>query len=154
MTKQRPEVSDVWKPTNDEQARARRRAETLAMGAAEIADASFVSSPRGIEVTLGNGLRISLPLDVLDIGALSGAADDDLRDIEIDSTSCQSLWFPRIAEGFSVSGFLVKLFQDAARLELNRSAARRTSAKKAVAARRNGRKGGRPKKHAAQRVKT
>ncbi len=154
MTKQRPEVSDVWKPTNDEQARARRRGEMLAMGAAEIADASFVSSPRGIEVTLGNGLRISLPLDVLDIGALSGAADDDLRDFEIDSTSCQSLWFPRIGEGFSVSGFLVKLFQDAARLELNRSAARRTSPKKAVAARRNGRKGGRPKKHAAQRVKT
>ena len=153
MIKQRPESSDVWKPTNDEQARARRREEKLAMGAAEIATASFVSSPRAIEVTLANGLRISLPLDALDIGALSGAADDDLRHIEIDSTSCQSLWFPRVGEGFSVSGFLARLFQDAARLELNRSAARPTSAKKAVAARRNGRKGGRPKKHAAHRGK-
>lgn len=106
-----------------------------------IVKAAYRPSSRGIAVTMRNGLRVVVPLDIIGVPGISNATSGELIDIDIEPL-CDAIWFPRIDEGFSVTGLLVTLFRQAARQELNRDAAKRTSPKKTAAAQRNGQKGG------------
>jgi len=98
-----------------------------------------------VTVALRNGMRIDLPFDLFGVERLMRARPADLEEIEIDPMG-ESIWFPQVDEGISIAGAMIATFRIAARRELNISAAKSTSPRKAKASRENGRKGGRPRK--------
>ena len=109
--------------------------------------ASFDEQRRMIAVSLNNGVEVKFPADKMQ--GLSGAKPEDLAEIEI-SPAGYGLHFPKLDADFSLPGLLAGVFgtrQWMAAL-LGAEGGKSVSKRKAMAARSNGRLGGRPKQRA------
>lgn len=99
---------------------------------------------RRVLVELSNGYLFGFP--VAAIPALAGAADADLRAVTTDTDGMALCW-EHLDVHLSVPGVLMSSIGHAAKVrELARIAGRARSPAKAAAARRNGTKGGRPRR--------
>lgn len=99
---------------------------------------------RRIVLDLTNGSQFAFPAELAQ--GLSGASPEDLANIEV-SGGGYGLHWPKLDVDLTVPGLLAGLFGTARWMAAN--AGRTTSPAKAAAARRNGAKGGRPRKFAA-----
>lgn len=93
---------------------------------------------------------ITLTFDATAVRELAAAGDDDLARLEL-SPSGTTLSLRSLDVDIAVDGLLLDLlgaagWKSAIRSQLNREAARITSAARGVASRENGKKGGRPPK--------
>lgn len=128
---------------------ARRRAEREVAAQPRIADAHYEPAGRRLHLTLTNGTVVAIPIAM--VGSLRRASDQELADVAVGVAGIGLHW-ARLDEDLSLSGLLRLTFGARA---LHRAAGAaggeaRTAAK-ARAARKNGLKGGRPRK---RRVKT
>jgi len=120
--------------------RAGRRAASIEPRAAV---AAYRSQERALRIELTNGATITLPVKL--IPSLKGARSKDLRAVEVLGRGSGLHW-ERLDLDLSVPGLVSSVFPGTAWLtELGRVGGQRTSAAKTLAARRNGRKGGRPR---------
>ena len=100
-----------------------------------------------IVVGLSTGVQIAFPVRLVE--SLAGASVDQLSEIEISVTGLGLHW-PRLDADLYVPGLMQGIFGPQARTvaELGAAGGRVTSVAKALAARENGRKGGRPRRKA------
>jgi Protein of unknown function (DUF2442) len=107
------------------------------------ASAAYRSQERALRIELTNGATITVPVKL--IAGLKGARPKDLRAVEVLGRGGGLHW-EGLDLDLSVPGLLTSLFTGPEWLaELGRIGGRSSSAAKAAAARRNGRKGGRPR---------
>lgn len=104
-----------------------------------------------IVVDLSNGTTFIFPARMGQ--GLAGATDEQLADVQV-SPAGWGLHWPQLDADLSVAGVLQGSFGGKAwmaqlRSEMARQAGKATSEAKAAAARANGKKGGRPRKHHA-----
>jgi hypothetical protein len=124
-------------------ARASRAGRRAARTEPRAALAAYRSQERALRIELANGATITLP--VKRISALKGASPKDLRAVEVLGRGGGLHW-EGLDLDLSVPGLLSSVFAGPEWLaELGRIGGRNSSAAKAAAARRNGRKGGRPR---------
>ena len=124
-------------------ARASRAGRRAAKTEPRAAVAAYRSQERALRIELTNGATITLPVKL--ISALKGARLKDLRAVEVLGRGGGLHW-EGLDLDLSVPGLLSALFSGPEWLaELGRIGGRNSSAAKAAAARRNGRKGGRPR---------
>lgn len=102
-----------------------------------------LADEHALRIELTNGAAITLPVKL--IPSLEGASARDVRAVEILGRGGGLHW-ERLDLDLSVPGLLSSVFAGPEWLaELGRIGGRKSSAAKAAAARRNGRKGGRPR---------
>jgi Protein of unknown function (DUF2442) len=102
----------------------------------------YSTKERALRIELTNGATITLPVKL--ISGLKGARPKDLRAVEVLGRGGGLHW-EGLDLDLSVPGLLSSLFSGPEWLaELGRIGGRNSSAAKGAAARRNGRKGGRP----------
>jgi Protein of unknown function (DUF2442) len=105
--------------------------------------AAYRSQERALRIKLTNGATITLPVKL--ISGLRGARPKDLRAVEVLGRGGGLHW-EGLDLDLSLPGLLSSLFSGPEWLaELGRIGGRNSSPAKAAAARRNGRKGGRPR---------
>jgi Protein of unknown function (DUF2442) len=105
--------------------------------------AAYRSQQRALRIELTNGATITVPVKL--IAGLKRAKTKDLRAVEVLGRGGGLHW-EGLDLDLSVPGLLTSLFSGPEWLaELGRIGGRSSSAAKAAAARRNGRKGGRPR---------
>ena len=120
--------------------RAGRRATNTEPRASRVA---YRAQKRALRIELTNGASITLPVRL--IPSLKGARSDDIRAVEILGRGGGLHW-ERLDVDLSVPGLVSSILPGTAWLaELGRAGGRRTSVAKTAAARRNGRRGGRPR---------
>lgn len=109
--------------------------------------AAYDPRSRRVLVELSNGCLFGFP--VLSIPALAGVADADLQEVTTDPDGMAVNW-EGLDVHLSVPGLVMSSIGHAWKVsELARVAGRARSPAKAAAARRNGKRGGRPRKSAA-----
>jgi hypothetical protein len=127
---------------------AEARGREFAAHAPRAAAVRFDRTRSVVSIDLVNGCAFSFPADLVE--DLRGAKAEDLERIEVDSAGFNLNWadldvdlfVPALVAGvFGTRRFMTR--------ELARIAGRATSPAKSAAARRNGAKGGRPRKTAA-----
>jgi len=124
-------------------ARASRAGRRAAKAEPRAASAAYRPQERALRIELTNGATITLPVKL--IAGLKGAKTKDLRAVEVLGRGGGLHW-EGLDLDLSVPGLLSSLFSGPVWLaELGRIGGRNSSAAKAAAARRNGRKGGRPR---------
>ncbi len=98
-----------------------------------------------IAVSLSNGAEVRFPVDCLQ--GLADAKPDELAQIEIDPAG-YGLSFPKLDADFSLPDLMRGVFGSRAWMAamLGAKGGKSASPKKVIAARANGRRGGRPKK--------
>lgn len=124
--------------------RANAAGRELAAAVPHAVRARYDRRSRRIVIDLTNGSRFAFPPELAQ--GLSGASPDVLSEIEL-SGGGYGLHWPSLDVDLSVPGLLAGVFGTARWMAAK--AGRATSPAKAAAARRNGAKGGRPKKAAA-----
>lgn len=107
------------------------------------AAARYDRRSRRIVIDLTNGATFAFPPELAE--GLAGASAEDLGEIELSGQGFGLHW-PRLDADLTVPGLVAGLFGSARWMAAQ--AGRATSPAKAEAARRNGAKGGRPKKAA------
>jgi len=123
-------------------ARASRAGRRAAKAEPRAAFAAYRSQERALRIELTNGATITLPVKL--VSALKGASPKDLRAVEVLGRGGGLHW-EGLDLDLSVPGLLSSLFSGPEWLAaLGRIGGRNSSAAKAAAARRSGRKGGRP----------
>lgn len=102
-----------------------------------------------IIIALSNGLELAFPPDIAE--GLQGAAPADLAAIEL-SPSGFGIHFPKLDADLYIPALIQGIFGSKAWMaaQLGASGGRSRSRAKTVAARANGKRGGRPRKTAAQ----
>lgn len=124
--------------------RANAAGRELAAAVPQAVRARYDRRSRRIVIDLTNGSRFAFPPELAQ--GLSGASPEALSQIEV-SGGGYGLHWPSLDVDLSVPGLLAGVFGTARWMAAK--AGRATSPAKAAAARRNGAKGGRPKKAAA-----
>jgi hypothetical protein len=127
---------------------AEARGREFAAYAPRAAAARFDRERSVVSIELVNGCTFSFPTDLIE--DLRGAKQEDLNRIGIDGAGFNLHW-PNLDIDLFVPALLAGVFGTKRFMarELARIAGRATSPAKAAAARRNGAKGGRPRKTAA-----
>ena len=124
-------------------ARASRAGRRAARIEPRAADVEYRARGHALRIELTNGAAVTLPVKL--IPSLKRAAARDVRAVEILDRGGGLHW-EGLDLDLSVPGLLSSVFAGPEWLaELGRIGGRRSSAAKAAAARRNGRKGGRPR---------
>ena len=124
-------------------ARASRAGKRAAKTEARASSAVYRDKEHALRIGLTNGVTIALPVRL--IPELRSAARRDVRAVEILGRGSGLHW-ESLDVDLSISGLLSSLFPGPEWLaELGRVGGQKSSAAKAAAARRNGRKGGRPR---------
>ena len=107
--------------------------------------ARYLAASRQLIVELSNGCAFMLPVD--QVPALTGAADQDLVEIEILGKGAGLHW-EKLNADLSIASLMLDILGCQTGLrELARRGGSVSTPAKAAAARINGAKGGRPKKH-------
>jgi hypothetical protein len=124
-------------------ARASRAGHRAANTEPRTARVRYLGPEGALRIELTNGAAITLPVKL--IPSLKRARAKDLRAVEILGRG-SGLYWESLDLDLSVSALVSSVFPGTAWLaELGRVGGRRTSAAKTAAARRNGRRGGRPR---------
>jgi hypothetical protein len=124
-------------------ARASRAGRQAAKTEPRAAHASYHAKDNTLRIELTNGAAISVPVKLLP--ALKGASQSEVRAVEVLGRGGGLHW-EALDVDLSVPGLVSSVFAGPEWMaELGRVGGRRSSAAKAAAARRNGRKGGRPR---------
>ena len=129
--------------TDEEIAAARERGRIADLTEPRAAAARYDRKSERIIIDLENGSTFMFPAHLAQ--GLTDAADDDLARITIMGNGYALHW-DGLGVGFTVPGLLAGVF--GTRKYMAQLAGRATSPAKAAAARSNGAKGGRPRKHA------
>ena len=124
-------------------ARASRAGRQAAKTEPRAARAAYNAKDNTLRIELTNGAAITVPVKL--IQALKGASPNDVRSVEVLGRGGGLHW-EALDVDLSVPGLVSSVFAGPEWMaELGRVGGRRSSAAKAAAARRNGRKGGRPR---------
>jgi hypothetical protein len=124
-------------------ARASRAGRQAAKTEPRAARASYLAKENVLRIELTNGAAISIPVKL--IPALKQASPSEVRAVEVLGRGGGLHW-EALDVDLSVPGLVSSVFAGPEWMaELGRVGGRRSSAAKAAAARRNGRKGGRPR---------
>lgn len=109
--------------------------------------ARLIRARHVLHVTLSNGVEMSIPVDLLQ--DLQGASLNDLAEIEITPLG-NGLHWPRLDADVLVEGLIHGIYGTKRWMasQMGRAGGAAASQAKAAAARRNGAKGGRPRKMA------
>lgn len=107
--------------------------------------AEYEAGREQLVLGLGNGVTIMIPVQLVE--GLAGAAAADLAEIEI-SPAGLGLYFPRLDADVYVPALMQGVFGSKRWMaaQLGAAGGRASNPAKAAAARRNGRRGGRPRK--------
>jgi hypothetical protein len=136
----------VKKELHENYARASRAGRLAAKTEPRAARASYVARDDALRIELTNGVTITIPVTL--IPYLKGVVPDDIRAVEVLGRG-DGLHWESLDLDLSVPELVSSIFPGREWMaELGRVGGRRSSAAKAAAARRNGRKGGRPRLHA------
>ena len=141
----KPRATPQWidKELRTNFARASRAGRRAAKSEPRAAYARYSRREHALRIGLTNGATVTLPVKL--IPQLRRAARHDVRTVEILGRGGGLHW-QGLDLDLSVPGLLSSMFPGPEWLaELGRIGGRRSSAAKAAAARRNGRKGGRPR---------
>ena len=131
-------------------ARASRAGRQAAKTEPRAARASYLAKENVLRIELTNGAVISIPVKL--IPALKRASPSEVRSVEVLGRGGGLHW-EALDVDLSVPGLVSSVFAGPEWMaELVRVGGRRSSAAKAAAARRNGRKGGRPRGRATART--
>jgi len=143
MRKSHPTTRWIEKDLRKNFARASRAGKRAAKTEARASTVEYLSKEHALQIALTNGVAIRLPVKL--IPDLRRATLLDIRSAEVLGRG-GGLHFESLDLDLSVPGLLSSVFAGPEWLaELGRVGGRRSSAAKAAAARRNGRKGGRPR---------
>lgn len=124
-------------------ARASRAGRQAARTEPRAARASYLAKENVLRIELTNGAMISIPVKL--IPALKRSSPSEVRSVEVLGRGGGLHW-EALDVDLSVPGLVSSVFAGPEWMaELGRVGGRRSSAAKAAAARRNGRKGGRPR---------
>ena len=124
-------------------ARASRAGRQAAKTEPRAACAVYDAKAKALQIELTNGAAISVPVKL--IPALKGASPSEVRLVEVLGRGGGLHW-EALDVDLSVPGLVSSVFAGPEWMaELGRVGGRKSSAAKAAAARRNGRKGGRPR---------
>ncbi len=127
-------------------ARASRAGRRSAKTEPRAASATYHAKNNALRIELTNGAAITLPVKL--IPGLKGVAANEVRSVEILGRGGGLHW-ESLDLDLSVPALVSSVFAGPEWMaELGRVGGRRSSAAKAAAARRNGRKGGRPRSRA------
>ena len=127
-------------------ARASRAGRRAAKSEPRAARATYHAKDNALRIELTNGAAISVPVKL--IPALKRASPSEVRSVEVLGRGGGLHW-EALDVDLSVPGLVSSVFAGPEWMaELGRVGGRRSSAAKAAAARRNGRKGGRPRTRA------
>jgi hypothetical protein len=123
--------------------RASRASRRAAKTEPRAARAAYHAKNRALRIELTNGAWITIPVEL--IPSLKRAAPGDLRSVEVLGRGGGLHW-ERLDFDLSVPALVLSVFAGPSWMaELGRVGGRHTSAAKTAAARRNGRRGGRPR---------
>ncbi len=138
------EISDAEFARANQRMAKRRKAEPYAVAA------EYEAARNMVAVSLSNGAEVRFPVSKLQ--GLAEATAEDLAEIEIDPSG-YGLSFPKIDADFSLPDLIQGVFGSRAWMAalLGSEGGKSVSPRKVMAARNNGRLGGRPKKAAADR---
>jgi hypothetical protein len=143
MRKLHPTTQWIEKELRENFARASRAGKRAAKTEARASTVEYRSKERALRIELTNGAAITLPMSL--IPDLRRAAPRDIRAVEVLGRGGGLHW-ESLGLDLNVPGLLTSVFAGPEWLaELGRVGGRSSSAAKAAAARRNGRKGGRPR---------
>ena len=131
-------------------ARASRAGRQAAKTEPRVARAIYQARDNTLRIELTNGAEITIPVKL--IPALKGASQSEVREVEVLGRGGGLHW-EALDVDLSVPGLVSSVFAGPEWMaELGRVGGRRSSTAKAAAARRNGRKGGRPRGRATART--
>jgi hypothetical protein len=120
-----------------------RRGAEKRQDATQAKSASYERASNRLIVELKNGVTFMIPCDL--IQGLRDARPEEIAEVEVMPRGMALHW-ERLDQDFSVAGLMAGVFGNQAWMsELGRQGGSITSEAKAVAARENGRKGGRPR---------
>lgn len=125
---------------------ARKRALHSIRSEPHAASVNFKPTSRSLHVTLTNGAALTIPVEL--VSSLAHASNKELADVSIGPAGIALHW-DKLDEDLSVAGLARLVLGDRVLLQASGSVggSARTKAK-AMASRRNGQKGGRPRKAA------